>query len=634
MVLKTNLAESNNWHQSFNKYYFGSLSELFWGYNLFSRAFTLVFFSLILGRGVLADITRVSPTFDRADVISFIQQAYTPTYDCPTSALNTQIDIALTSSSLTPQQTLQLTSMKTHGLICAGNFTEAQSILQRMLANEQSDRSAQYYASAIFQYGFVYDVNENPERCDYYMLARDSAKNKYVDVHLSASLGYITECMKSDMNAQVFELYQLLVMITQMKSPAALAHAYNRVGYFYARNGQQSLAASQYQKAFKTAENIYTDENLLSLLGSLITSLQAINDLSRTKEALDKFIDINDKSGTRHTLFLQYLFQAAYSVSIKDYAALEITLANWNDLTGDDNNAINQGLHRWYVSELCYFQNDIQCLRDFLESENSAPSTYKNYISRSKSYSRFIVEANMLIGNKQGSIAAFEKYQTKMATIQRTVQDNYATFDLTSLHDKILNLESSLKIQQQKRTQMIWTLCGVLLITLLVVLWFVRRKYLDSQSYDNLTGVLTKTAFINKLVHVAKPNAHCTNALVIFDIANFTEVNLSLGFTQSAFVIGRIANTLNKITRSSDLLGRFSPEQFILCLVDIEENAAQAFFERVKDALTNTFADHNNHHTISVDSSMSIYCSTGSFDDINEILENMLLSLSMKADLS
>ncbi|MFT5996961.1 MAG: GGDEF domain-containing protein, partial [Glaciecola sp.] len=92
-----------------------------------------------------------------------------------------------------------------------------------------------------------------------------------------------------------------------------------------------------------------------------------------------------------------------------------------------------------------------------------------------------------------------------------------------------------------------------------------------------------------------------------------------------------IANTLKHIIRNSDILGRFGPEQFILCLADIEEEAAQAFFERTKKALSNTFADYNNQQLISVDSSMSIYYSNEAFSDIDEVLNNMLLSLSIKA---
>jgi len=40
----------------------------------------------------------------------------------------------------------------------------------------------------------------------------------------------------------------------------------------------------------------------------------------------------------------------------------------------------------------------------------------------------------------------------------------------------------------------------------------------------------------------------------------------------------------------------------------------------------------NNKKSISVDSSMSIYYSSESFKDIQETLDNMLLSLSMKAE--
>jgi diguanylate cyclase (GGDEF)-like protein len=595
---------------------------------------TLFFFSLVysLGFHALGERTQETPIFDNANVSAFIKQAYTPTFDCPSSALNTQIDTALESALLSPQQQLQLSSMKTHGLICAGNVTDAQSILQRLLANVQSDRSAQYYLSAIFQYGFIYDILEKPERCDYFTLARDSAKGRYVDVHLSASLGYITECSTSDVDTKVYELYQLLVDVTAMDNAAALAHAHNRVGLFYATRGQQGLAAAQYMKAFETARDIYTNENLLSVLGSAVAAFQSTGNLARTKEALDKFSAINEVSGTKRTWFLQYFFEAAYYVALKDFQSLETSLQNWQEVAGNSKNPVNQGLLRWYLSELCLYKNNIQCLVDFLENEKNAPSSYINYISGSKNYLRFIVEANMRIDNQQGSIAAFEQYKTKMERIVSLTHDNYSALDLGRLHSKILNLEASLEHEERNRHKVIGLLVGGMLIAFLAVFFVFWRKYHDSKSYDNITGVLTNSALIKQLRYVSKPSTHCTNALVIFDIANFTEVNLTLGSTKSDFVLEQIAITLKKITRSSDLLGRLGPEQFLLCLVDIEEDAAQAFSERVKDALTSTFAQHNNRHAISVDSSMSIYCSAETFHDLDEILENMLLSLSIKAD--
>ena len=569
---------------------------------------------------------------ENMDIADFIAKAYTPTFDCPSSELNENVDAALKLTSLTPQQNLQLTSMKTHGLICAGNTEEAERLIQRLLVNDIADRSAQYYMSAIFQYGFIYDTKESPERCDYYVLAKDVAKDKFADIHLSASLGFITECMGGDVNSQIFALYQMLETTTKMKDPAALAHAYNRVGLFYSGRSQYSLAASQYYKAYETAKDIYTDENLLPLLGGTMTSLTAAGDLAKVKDVLNKYIAINANVNTPETNFLQYYFEARYYYQIKDYENLNLSVNKWKELEGYNKNAIYQGVYRRYSAALCYNNKDFPCLQAFLEREKNAAASYLKYMESSTEYLKFMLEVNMLLGNNEASQNIFAQYAKKMNDLQKIIIDANSNIDIASLHIKILNLETTLQEQQDDRKQIIWLSVFVLLALMLVILWFLRRKYKESKSYDSVTGILNNTAVVNKLVHLSKPSPKCTNALAIFDIDNFMDVNLSLGSTKSDFMLKQIANTLQKITRSSDLLGRFGPKQFILCLVDIEEDAAQAFFERAKEALSNTFADQNSHQTISVDSSMSIFYSTESFSDIDEILKNMLLSLSMKAE--
>jgi diguanylate cyclase (GGDEF)-like protein len=569
---------------------------------------------------------------ENIDIVDFINSAYTPTFDCPSAELNKSIDEALALPSLSPQQTLQLKSMKSHGLICAGSVDDAENIIKPLLVNENADRSAQYYLSAIFQYGFIYDLKENPQRCDYYVLARDAAKGQFADIHLSASLGYITECVPNDVSGQIYGLFELLETTARMEDPAALAHAYNRVGQFYANRNQNGLAADQYLKGYEVAKDIYTDENLLSLLGSAITALSAANDLEQVRTVLDQYIAINQNVNTAKSNFLQYFFESRYFYTAKEYERLSLSLNKWKKIIEDETNPIYQGLYRWYSAALCYHNENVTCLQDFLESERNAKPSYIAYMKQSVSYAKFLVEVNILLGDRLASEKAFVNYERLMRHIQSMHEDNTGTLDVVKLHVEILNLETTLKEQQHDRNQIIWLSVSILVALMLIVLWFVKRKYSESKSYDSVTGILNNAAVINKLVHLPKPSPKCTNALAIFDIDNFMDVNLSLGSTKSDFVLQQIANTLKKITRNSDLLGRFGPKQFIVCLVDIEEDAAQAFFERSKEALSNTFADQSSHHAISVDSSMSIFYCTEPFDDIDEILKNMLLSLSMKAE--
>lgn len=109
-------------------------------------------------------------------------------------------------------------------------------------------------------------------------------------------------------------------------------------------------------------------------------------------------------------------------------------------------------------------------------------------------------------------------------------------------------------------------------------------------------------------------------------------MNRLLGSINADGLIQQIALTFKNITRETDILGRFAPEQFILCLPDIEEESAKAFFERILDALENTHLGEQHGQKISVRSSMSIYLANAALADIDEVLDDMMLSLSLKSE--
>jgi diguanylate cyclase (GGDEF)-like protein len=575
----------------------------------------------------------VSNTYSQMpiDLDEFIERSYTPTFDCPPPELLNNINAHLADKNTTQQQKFKLTSMKTHSLICGGKSTDAQSILNTLLAEPNAVRSSKYYASAIYQLGFVYDVQENPERCDYYQLAMGAAQNKFNDIHLSASLGYITECIKNQPNEQLAGIYKLLETVTKMDDKAALVHAFNRVGSLYGKRGQSKLSAAQYMKAYDASKDIYTNENKLALLSNVIVAFMASNQLDEAKIALDEFITLNKDVNTAGSNFTEYFLASGYYMRVRDHEGLASNLKSWDTIAGDNKNPIHQGLYRWYSAVMCFQNDDLTCLRDFIENEKKSPASYQNYIATSTDYLYFIVQVNVALTNKEASLAALETYAAKMIYTQTMIEDSIESLNTAALHSKIDNLEGTLQAQQNMRNQIIYAFIGLLVVIIAGLALLAYRKSTKSKSFDSATGLLNNNTVINKLSNLAAPGAKRTNAIAIFDIANFMEVNLTVGSTKSDFVLQEIANTLKHIIRNSDILGRFGPEQFILCLADIEEEAAQAFFERTKKALSNTFADYNNQQLISVDSSMSIYYSNEAFSDIDEVLNNMLLSLSIKA---
>lgn len=566
-----------------------------------------------------------------ANVDEFINDSYTPAYDCPSSDIVAIIDDYLATGNVSQKQTFELLTRKSHSLICSRDYSAAQPIVQGILANELADRSERYYLAAIYQYGFMYDVQENDERCNYYMLAKDTAAEQFLDIKTSASLNYALSCTE-DNTMQLAYIYQLLEDITRSGDKAALAHAHNAVGLYYADQGHYNLAADQYMMATEYARDVYTDENRLTILTSTLTVLMSSNDMTRAKEVLDEFIEINKNVNTVQTNFLQYYSEAGFYIRIGDYEKLTEVLGKWDTIKEHYNDTIAQGLFRWYAAELCIHNADNACLEDFELQEQEASQNYQEYVKLSKDYLRFKVRLYIQLLNQDKAFEAFDEYYKRSIKIAVTLRDLDAVNKVSEFQDKISNLTELLAEKEKQRNQIIVVSLLLLLIVIVGLLWLFRHKLLRHKQYDSVTGLLNNTAVINKLIKLPEPSPKHTNALAIFDIANFTEVNLTVGAAKGDFVLKQIANTFKKITRNSDILGVFGPGQFILCLADIEEEAAKAFFERVKEALTHTFAgEYGSGQKVSVDSSMSIYYGTESFTDINDILDNMLLSLSMKA---
>ncbi len=566
-------------------------------------------------------------------VAEFVDDSYVPTYTCPEQGALAKIEQALALDGLSEQQDLALQSRKTHAQICLGDIKTAQSNLQRLLANENADRSARYYVSALYQYGFIYDLSENDERCNYYMLSRDAAKDQYSDINLSATLGFLNNCAKTNILEQLTQFYQLLENTSRSGDKGAQAQAHNAIGMYMSKLGQNYLAAEQYTKAHDIAKEIYEGANKLTFTLSAITTSLLSNDAKQANRLLSEFAIINDQSGTPLTKFHQYFSEAGYAILIQDKQKLKTALDNWGTVQEQNSNVVYDGLYRWYSSVLCLYEEDIECLQNFVEQEKSAHQDYKNYIRLSETYKKSMVEIQIMLGDKEAALEAFNGpsgYVFKVRNIQTGLQDTAKNYGVAKLHSKLFELESELASRGKTNEKWFIIAISVLLLIVAVLIYMVRKKYSQAKVYDEETGLLKGKAVIGKLATLPKPGQRRTNALAIFDINNFGAQNLSIDAQSDNFVLNEVASTLKKITRNSDILGRFSEHQFVLCLTDIEEEAAQFFFDRVKEALAEAFSDFSLKDTVEVDSSMSIYYGTESFDDIGEILDNLKTALSMK----
>jgi diguanylate cyclase (GGDEF)-like protein len=135
---------------------------------------------------------------------------------------------------------------------------------------------------------------------------------------------------------------------------------------------------------------------------------------------------------------------------------------------------------------------------------------------------------------------------------------------------------------------------------------------------------------LKRIADLDTPSKGKANALAIFDVGNFKELNRQVGAAQSDVILKDIAKIFQSKTRKSDILGRFAPEQFIICLKDVEEEIAKSFFDRIHKAVESTSLGIRQGEDINIRSSMSIFISQEKFDDLDSVLDEMLMSLSSK----
>lgn len=82
---------------------------------------------------------------------------------------------------------------------------------------------------------------------------------------------------------------------------------------------------------------------------------------------------------------------------------------------------------------------------------------------------------------------------------------------------------------------------------------------------DALTGAMTKTAFEMNTIRVLRSDA-CEGCLLVIDIDNFKNINDSFGHSIGDFFIANTGKCILDCCRSSDFVGRFGGDEFVILM--------------------------------------------------------------------
>tara|TARA_R110000751_G_scaffold307866_1_gene433150 strand:- start:159890 stop:161677 length:1788 start_codon:yes stop_codon:yes gene_type:complete len=557
---------------------------------------------------------------DKVD--DFIQSIHVAPYNCPDDKYMPQVDEYIKRSSVLPLQLVKLKIHKAQWLTCVGKYDEAQVMLEKLLLAPAMNENSQSYASVQYHLGFIFDVQDKPQKCDYYRQSEQLSKGKFNDIHLSSQLGLITVCDqdKQDIGIKLGRLFALLKSYSDGSDLESLAHIHNNIGLLYGSIGQRALAAEQYEKTYEIGLNVYEEKNQLAPLISLITAYTGSGDYEKANLMIEELGRRNLKVNTPLTNSWYHFAQSRQAYRTEDYEALRKSLRSWDVFLEQISDQTMRMLYEWYVAALCLHDKDRTCVSDFLEKQSDANLAMPSRLSKHIYYTGFLVKAHLFLGDVEAAKRSFDNYSAIALEKIKNQQTSARVLGVANLHNEISGLELNLAKAQEQRLQIILLVLLILLGLIGLGYLTLGRNYLRKLAADPLTGLANEHSVLAKIKKVKAPIDDKVNALALVDVSNFTAVNAKYGYKAGELALKQVAESLKQVTREKDIVGRVGADQFIVCLVNIEDVIAEELFSRVQNVLTDITFKVGSGEKVNVCVNMHIYSSVTSLSDADEVL--------------
>lgn len=555
-------------------------------------------------------------------VDDFIQSIQVATYNCPDDQFMPQVDEYIERHSLLPQQLIKLKVHKAHWLICVGKNDDAQIMLENLLTHSSLDKKSKSYAAIHYQLGFIFDVQEKPEKCHFYSESERLAKDKFNDIHLSSQLGLITVCgiNGDDVGVKLGRLFALLKFYSSKDDQEALAHIHNNIGLLYSSIGQRALAAEQYEKSYQLGLIVYEEKNQLSTLISIITAHSGSGDYDKAKLMIDELGRRNLDVNTPLSNSWYHFAQSRQAYRTDDFEALRKSMRSWDVFLKQISHKTMNLLYDWYAAALCLHDQDRECVTEFLKKQNDPNVAMPASLSNHLHYAGFLVKAHLFLGNVEAAKLSFDNYFSISLDKIKKQQESARVLGAANLHNEIIGLESSLAEAEEQRLQIILLVVMTILILIAVGYLTLGRRYLRKLATDPLTGLPNEHFVLTQIKKVKTPFDERVNALALIDVINLNAINAQYGYKVGELALKQIAECLKQVTREEEMIGRVGADQFIICLVNIEDAVASDLFSRIQKALTHINFKMAKGDKVEVCSNMHLYSSVTSLSDADDVL--------------
>jgi diguanylate cyclase (GGDEF)-like protein len=115
----------------------------------------------------------------------------------------------------------------------------------------------------------------------------------------------------------------------------------------------------------------------------------------------------------------------------------------------------------------------------------------------------------------------------------------------------------------------------------------LQQQLEERANKDFLTGVYNRHRFTELLDHeiVSAQRYKRPISIAMIDIDKFKEINDKFGHKMGDFALVCISDTLKAQLRSTDIIGRYGGDEFVVVMPETDQEKAQATFDRIQAAL-------------------------------------------------
>ncbi|CAM3377049.1 GGDEF domain-containing protein [Shewanella violacea] len=199
-----------------------------------------------------------------------------------------------------------------------------------------------------------------------------------------------------------------------------------------------------------------------------------------------------------------------------------------------------------------------------------------------------------ILGETQSKIIAFET--SKLDYLEKERQIRYLNKDR-----ELYTAKAALTELQRSNERMMNTLIfgGLIILAIFAaVMAMQKRKYKMLAQHDALTGIFNRGTAQNIAENsfIKAASKREMFSVIMFDLDFFKRINDNYGHGTGDWVLKKVADMINKASRSDDIFARFGGEEFALFLPDTDEAKANAMAEeyrRIIESIETKFSGHS-----------------------------------------